>query len=80
MDKASAHICCRPVKPQATSHTPTRPLHSAPHNAPLTIHRSKLDKASDRQFYSFPRFVKHVDEGFLAQVTQLYRERIPEGA
>eukprot|EP00955_Chlamydomonas_euryale_P009576 102276-Chlamydomonas_euryale.AAC.2 len=26
-----------------------------------------------------PRFVKHVDEGFLAQVTELYRQRIPEG-
>ncbi len=27
-----------------------------------------------------PRFVKHVDEGFLAQVTELYRQRIPPGA
>lgn len=41
--------------------------------------RSKLDDAQDRQFYEVPRLVKHVDEKFLAQVTQLYRERIPEG-
>jgi hypothetical protein len=29
---------------------------------------------------AFPRLVKHVDDGFLAQVTQLYRERIQPGA
>lgn len=28
---------------------------------------------------AFPRIVKHVDESFLAQVTQLYRERIKPG-
>lgn len=28
---------------------------------------------------AFPRLVKHVDDGFLAQVTQLYRERIQPG-
>ena len=27
----------------------------------------------------FPKLVKHVDESFLAQVTELYRQRIPEG-
>ncbi|WIA33350.1 hypothetical protein OEZ86_006487 [Tetradesmus obliquus] len=42
--------------------------------------RSKLDGTSDRQFYAFPRLVKHVDDGFLAQVTQLYRERIQPGS
>eukprot|EP00882_Tetradesmus_deserticola_P012401 GHRQ01013143.1.p1 GENE.GHRQ01013143.1~~GHRQ01013143.1.p1 ORF type:complete len:118 (+),score=18.23 GHRQ01013143.1:832-1185(+) len=41
--------------------------------------RSKMDGTSDRQFYAFPRLVKHVDDGFLAQVTQLYRERIQPG-
>eukprot|EP00882_Tetradesmus_deserticola_P011394 GHRQ01012055.1.p1 GENE.GHRQ01012055.1~~GHRQ01012055.1.p1 ORF type:complete len:309 (+),score=84.59 GHRQ01012055.1:629-1555(+) len=29
---------------------------------------------------AFPRLVKHVDDGFLAQVTQLYRERIQPGS
>jgi hypothetical protein len=28
---------------------------------------------------AFPRIVKHVDESFLVQVTQLYRERIKPG-
>ncbi|KAL6758201.1 hypothetical protein V8C86DRAFT_2600662 [Haematococcus lacustris] len=41
--------------------------------------RTKLDESDDRQFYSMPRLVKHVDDRFLAQVTQLYRERIPSG-
>ncbi|KAL6758273.1 S-adenosyl-L-methionine-dependent methyltransferase [Haematococcus lacustris] len=41
--------------------------------------RTKLDESDDRQFYSMPRLVKHVDDRFLAQVTQLYRERIPPG-
>lgn len=34
---------------------------------------------TDREFYAFPRFVTHVDDGFLAQVTELYRQRIPAG-
>lgn len=42
--------------------------------------RQKLDSDDDRTFYSYPRFVKHVDERFLAQLTALYRERIPENA
>lgn len=42
--------------------------------------RTKLDPQDDRAFYSSPRLVKHVDDHFLAQLTQLYRERIPEGA
>lgn len=36
--------------------------------------RIKLDSSEDTQFYSFPRFVTHVDEGFIKQLTQLYRE------
>ncbi|KAL2620967.1 hypothetical protein R1flu_001172 [Riccia fluitans] len=42
--------------------------------------RTKLDSSSDRSFYAFPRLVKHVDDQFLATLTALYRERIPEGA
>ncbi|GLC34764.1 hypothetical protein PLESTM_000237500 [Pleodorina starrii] len=40
--------------------------------------RTKMDPGDDLAFYDFPRFVKHVDEGFLDQVTELYRQRIPE--
>ncbi len=38
--------------------------------------RTKLDDADDQQFYSFPRFVTHVDEGFIQQLTNLYQERL----
>ncbi|XPM60103.2 MAG: class I SAM-dependent methyltransferase [Leptolyngbya sp. IPPAS B-1204] len=38
--------------------------------------RTKLDESDDRLFYDFPRFVTHVDEGFIQQLTDLYRERL----
>jgi SAM-dependent methyltransferase len=38
--------------------------------------RKKLDDTKDTDFYSFPRFVTHVDEGFIEQLTNLYRERL----
>jgi hypothetical protein len=38
--------------------------------------RTKLDDTEDTQFYSMPRFVTHVDEGFIDQLTQLYRDRL----
>ncbi|PSN18250.1 SAM-dependent methyltransferase [filamentous cyanobacterium CCP5] len=38
--------------------------------------RAKLDSSSDTLFYDYPRFVTHVDEGFIAQLTDLYRERL----
>jgi len=38
--------------------------------------RIKLDEADDSLFYSFPRFVTHVDEGFINQLTTLYRNRL----
>jgi SAM-dependent methyltransferase len=38
--------------------------------------RTKLDDTDDRQFYSMPRFVTHVDEGFIDQLTQLYGDRL----
>ncbi|KXZ53254.1 hypothetical protein GPECTOR_7g1148 [Gonium pectorale] len=41
--------------------------------------RTKLDPGDDRAFYDVPRFVKHVDKDFLDKVTELYRQRIPEG-
>jgi SAM-dependent methyltransferase len=39
--------------------------------------RIKLDDSDDQLFYSHPRFVTHVDEGFIQQLTDLYRQRIP---
>lgn len=42
--------------------------------------RTKLDESNDLQFYDVPRFVTHVDEGFIQQLTDLYRERIPAGS
>ncbi|MBV9385818.1 MAG: class I SAM-dependent methyltransferase [Chroococcidiopsidaceae cyanobacterium CP_BM_ER_R8_30] len=38
--------------------------------------RTKLDTSEDQLFYSYPRFVTHVDEGFIQQLTDLYRERL----
>ncbi|HEY9639565.1 MAG TPA: class I SAM-dependent methyltransferase [Coleofasciculaceae cyanobacterium] len=37
---------------------------------------TKLDESDDGLFYSSPRFVTHVDEGFIQQLTDLYRERL----
>jgi SAM-dependent methyltransferase len=38
--------------------------------------RTKLDPTEDSLFYSFPRFVTHVDDGFIEQLTNLYRDRL----
>ncbi len=38
--------------------------------------RQKLDGGNDREFYDTPRFVTHVDEGFIDMLTSLYRERL----
>jgi hypothetical protein len=38
--------------------------------------RTKLDDSSDELFYSQPRFVTHVDEGFIDRLTNLYRDRL----
>ncbi|KAK7395776.1 hypothetical protein VNO78_16346 [Psophocarpus tetragonolobus] len=38
--------------------------------------RTKLNIYPDREFYSYPRFVTHVDDGFIATLTNLYRERL----
>lgn len=38
--------------------------------------RQKLDETDDALFYGAPRFVTHVDEGFIQQLTDLYRDRI----
>lgn len=38
--------------------------------------RTKLDDTDDTQFYDYPRFVTHVDAGFIQQLTDLYRNRL----
>lgn len=38
--------------------------------------RQKLDVSNDRDFYDTPRFVTHVDPGFIDRLTTLYRERL----
>jgi SAM-dependent methyltransferase len=38
--------------------------------------RAKLDDSDDTLFYGMPRFVTHVDEGFIQSLTQLYRDRL----
>lgn len=40
------------------------------------VQRIKLDESDDTLFYSFPRFVTHVDEHFIQQLTDLYQERL----
>ena len=38
--------------------------------------RTKLDESDDRLFYDAPRFVNHVDDRFIQQLTNLYRDRL----
>jgi SAM-dependent methyltransferase len=38
--------------------------------------RQKLDDGNDRDFYDAPRFVTHVDGGFIDRLMSLYRERL----
>ncbi|XVF60172.1 hypothetical protein PTKIN_Ptkin08bG0023000 [Pterospermum kingtungense] len=42
--------------------------------------RTKLNMFPDREFYAYPRFVTHVDDGFIATLTDLYRERLRPGS
>ncbi len=42
--------------------------------------RAKLDPSSDRLFYEMPRFVTHVDDGFIQTLTALYQERLQPGS
>ena len=39
-------------------------------------HRTKQDPSNDNDFYDAPRFVTHVDAGFIDRLTQLYREKL----
>ncbi|UYZ60743.1 class I SAM-dependent methyltransferase [Hymenobacter latericus] len=40
----------------------------------------RIDEAPDAEFYRQPRFVKHIDDGAIAAVTQLYREYFAPGS
>jgi SAM-dependent methyltransferase len=40
----------------------------------------RLDESLDAEFYAVPRFVTHIDDGAIAAVTKLYRERLSAGA
>lgn len=40
------------------------------------LQRTKLDSSDDTQFYDYPRFVTHVDAGFIQTLTDLYRQRL----
>jgi len=42
--------------------------------------RTKLDESDDALFYDYPRFVNHVDDGFIEQLTELYRQRLRLGS
>ncbi|XP_052195381.1 uncharacterized protein LOC127803297 [Diospyros lotus] len=42
--------------------------------------RTKLNAYPDREFYSFPRFVNHVDGSFISTLTDLYRQRLSPGS
>ena len=39
----------------------------------------KEDPSPDAEFYDFPRFVTHIDDGAIAAVAQTYRETLPAG-
>jgi SAM-dependent methyltransferase len=39
--------------------------------------RTKLDNSEDSLFYSYPRFVTHVDDNFINKLTNLYRQKLP---
>lgn len=46
---------------------------------PLPDTFRRADESDDALFYAQPRFVTHIDDGAIAAVTRLYRERLPGG-
>jgi 2-polyprenyl-3-methyl-5-hydroxy-6-metoxy-1,4-benzoquinol methylase len=44
------------------------------------LDRSKLDKASDSNFYSRPNIVTHTDDRFVSRLNKLYDDILPEGS
>jgi SAM-dependent methyltransferase len=39
-------------------------------------HRTKQDSSNDNDFYNAPRFVTHVDTGFIERLMELYRQKL----
>jgi SAM-dependent methyltransferase len=39
----------------------------------------KADPSPDAEFYAYPRFVTHIDDGAIAVVTRAYRDALPPG-
>ncbi|KAG2273372.1 hypothetical protein Bca4012_086078 [Brassica carinata] len=66
-----------------TEETDPRPTSSAGKIQRLVLNnegRTKLNADPDREFYSYPRFVNHVDDGFISSLTDLYRNRLRSGS
>ncbi|CDY37508.1 BnaA05g33730D [Brassica napus] len=66
-----------------TEETDPRPPSSAGKIQRLVLNnegRTKLNAGPDREFYSYPRFVNHVDDGFISSLTDLYRNRLRSGS
>ncbi|XP_010496281.1 PREDICTED: uncharacterized protein LOC104773382 [Camelina sativa] len=66
-----------------TDETDPRPSSSAGKIQRLVLNnegRTKLNADPDREFYSYPRFVNHVDDGFISSLTELYRNRLRPGS
>ncbi|KAJ0237328.1 hypothetical protein HA466_0252020 [Hirschfeldia incana] len=66
-----------------TDETDPRPTSSAGKIQRLVLNnegRTKLNPGPDREFYSYPRFVNHVDDGFIFSLTDLYRNRLRSGS
>ncbi len=40
---------------------------------------AKADPSPDAEFYAFPRFVTHIDDAAIAEVTEVYRATLPAG-
>ncbi|VVA96042.1 unnamed protein product [Arabis nemorensis] len=77
----------RILRPRATNsisnQTDPRPSFSAGKIQRLVLNnegRTKLNVDPDREFYSYPRFVNHVDDQFISSLTDLYRNRLRPGS
>ncbi|CAL5031417.1 unnamed protein product [Urochloa decumbens] len=71
--RCSSSNAAQPSSSQAAAAGSIRCLVLAPEG------RAKLDPRPDRDFYAFPRLVTHVDDAFIAALTDLYRERLRPG-
>lgn len=64
--------------PSTTPSTPQPPRSTFRRSQVLnTSQRNKLNRYNDQEWYEFPRFVQHSDDGFRRSVTELYRQLLP---